>query len=125
VPWLLDTHALLWWLLDDPRLDAGVAARLDDPASDVTVSVASFWETVIKQALGKLDAPADLEDVVRAAAFAVLPIEVRHTTALRTLPPHHGDPFDRMLLAQAASDGFAVVTRDAAMSAYDVPLQAC
>lgn len=125
MPWLLDTHALLWWLLDDVRLDSGVATTLDDPATDVTVSVATFWEAVIKQSLGKLDAPDDLEERVRAAAFAILPIEVRHTTALRRLPPHHGDPFDRMLLAQAEADGFVLVTRDAAMSAYDVPLQAC
>lgn len=125
MPWLLDTHALLWWLLDDPRLSADVAARLDDPTTDITVSVATFWETVIKQALRKLDAPDDLEERVRAAAFAVLPIEVRHTTALRRLPPHHGDPFDRMLLAEADADGFVLVTRDAAMAGYGVPLQAC
>jgi len=125
VPWLLDTHALLWWLVDDPKLDAGVAARLDDPAADITVSVATFWETVIKQALGKLDAPDDLEERVRGAAFAVLPIEVRHTTALRRLPPHHADPFDRMLLSQASADGLVLVTRDVAMDAYDVPLQRC
>lgn len=125
MPWLLDTHALLWWLLDDPRLDSVVAATLDDPSTDVTVSVASFWETVIKQSLGKLDAPDDLEERVRAAAFTILPIEVRHTSALRRLPPHHGDPFDRMLLAQAEVHGLTLVTRDAAMSAYDIPLQAC
>ena len=123
--WLLDTHALLWWLLDDPRLDPDVAARLDDPASDVTVSVATFWETVIKRALGKLDAPDDLEDRVRAAAFDVLPVEVRHTSVLRRLAPHHGDPFDRMLLAQADAEGLVLVTRDPAMAAYDVPLRPC
>jgi len=125
VAWLLDTHALLWWLLDDPRLEPAVVECLDDPASDVTVSVATFWEVVIKQNLGKLDAPDDLEERVRAAGFDVLPIEVRHTTALRRLPLLHSDPFDRMLLAQTEADGFVLVTRDPAMDAYGVPLQRC
>lgn len=117
---LLDTHALLWWLADDPALGSEARAAIADPASTVYVSAASAWEVAIKQALGRLDAPADLDRAVEASGFDELPITVRHALAAGWLPPHHTDPFDRMLISQAMLERLTLVTSDGRMAAYGV-----
>lgn len=86
------------------------------------VSAASIWEIAIKRASGKLEVPDDLMDKVAAARFAELRITFKHALLAGTLPPHHTDPFDRMIVAQAQSEGLTVITRDERIAAYDVPL---
>jgi PIN domain nuclease of toxin-antitoxin system len=120
---LLDTNALLWWLADDgERLGAVARDRIADPDAAVYVSAISSTEIAIKQSIGKLRAPDDLADQVEANGFIELPLLIRHGSTLATLPCHHRDPFDRMLLAQASSEGLTLITGDRALAAYDVPL---
>lgn len=121
---LLDTHVLLWWLGDDPALSAEARAAIADPGSDVLVSAASVWEISIKQALGKLRAPDDLLVQLERHRFWRLPVTDVHALRAGALPRLHDDPFDRMLVAQAAQEGLCIATRDPAFAAYDVPLLA-
>ena len=121
---LLDTHALLWALADPDRLDERARDELRDGRNEVLVSAASAWEIAIKKAAGKLRAPDDLPDVTAAAGFAWLPISARHAIAAGALPPHHHDPFDRMLVAQAREESLTIVSRDLRFSRYEVDLLA-
>jgi PIN domain nuclease of toxin-antitoxin system len=116
---LLDTHVLLWWLADE-QLTAEARAAIADPKNAVAVSAASAWEISIKKELGKLVAPNDLEEQVRASDFAPLPISINHALTAGQLPRHHDDPFDRMLIAQAQLEQMTVVTRDKRFGEYDV-----
>lgn len=116
---LLDTHALLWWLADDPELSPAAAGAIAQ-ADVVAASAASAWEIGIKQALGKLTGPDDLLGELTANGFTHLPITVAHALAAGALPPHHSDPFDRMLVAQAVLENCTLVTRDPRLSAYGV-----
>ena len=118
---LLDTHAFLWWL-DDPQLLSRAARRaISDGENTVYVSAAVVWEIAIKRSLAKLDAPDDLEAAMEANRFLPLPVTIPHALAVRTLPDHHRDPFDRLLVAQARHEGFKLVTRDANIPRYGVP----
>jgi PIN domain nuclease of toxin-antitoxin system len=118
---LLDTHALLWWLSDDPALSQVARAAIARPDADVAVSAASGWEVSIKSALGKLTAPNDLEAQLARHRFRPLAITVGHALMAGSLPRHHDDPFDRMLVAQAGSEGLTLVTRDPRIGLYGVP----
>lgn len=118
---LLDTHALLWWLADE-GLAEGARETIADPANLVAVSAASAWEISIKKALGKLSAPDDLENQIRAAGFEPLPVTIAHGTRAGALPRHHDDPFDRMIIAQAQAEGLTIVTRDKQFVSYLVAL---
>jgi PIN domain nuclease of toxin-antitoxin system len=116
---LLDSHAYLWWLLDDPRLPPAAREAIAGPKAAVHVSPATVWELSIKAALGKLDLDGvDLAAEIAANRFEALPITARHAQAAAFLPRHHDDPFDRMLVAQARLESLAVVTRDATFAAY-------
>lgn len=117
---LLDAHAVLWWLADDPLLGAPARRAIADPANDVLVSAATIWEIEIKRALGKLDAPASLVQAVEEAGFDALPMSGTDAERAGRLPAHHRDPFDRMLVAQAGRLDAVIVTRDGAFDAYDV-----
>ncbi len=123
---LIDTHVLVWWLGDEPRLGPTAAAAIADPKNAVWVSAASAWEIGIKTALGRMDFGEPPEDCIpreiQRGGFKVLPVSLEHGLAVRTLPPHHGDPFDRLLIAQARSDGLRIVTADKAFEFYDVAL---
>ena len=116
---LLDTHAFLWWL-DDPQLLSKAARKAIGDGKN-TVSAAVAWEIAIKRALGKLDAPEDLEAAMTANRFLPLPVTIPHALAVESLPPHHRDPFDRLLIAQARHEGFKLVSRDAHVPLYGVP----
>jgi PIN domain nuclease of toxin-antitoxin system len=118
---LLDTHALIWWLRSVPILSATARAEISDPDAEVFVSAATAWEIAIKQALGRLDPEANLEERLGANHFRHLPITVAHGLAAGALPRHHNDPFDRMLIAQAAAEQLTIVTRDARFTPYGVP----
>jgi PIN domain nuclease of toxin-antitoxin system len=118
---LLDTDALLWWLADE-GLTVQARDAIADPENHVAVSAVSAWEISIKQALGKLAAPDDLERQVQAGGFTPLPITIAHGIAAGQLARHHDDPFDRMLIAQALAEGLTIVTRDKRFSDYHVNL---
>jgi PIN domain nuclease of toxin-antitoxin system len=120
VSYLLDSHVLLWWLGDSPRIRAELRGTLADPQVRVFVSAASVWEIGIKQALGKLRAPESIADLLQDEGFEELTITVRHAAAAACLPALHRDPFDRMLVAQAHLDRLTLVTHDEAIQAYDV-----
>jgi PIN domain nuclease of toxin-antitoxin system len=121
VPLLLDTHVLLWWELGSPRL--GPSTRAAIGASEVVyVSAASAWEAELKRGVGKLIFAGDFDDMVKANGFTELHVSIRHATAMRAFPPHHTDPFDRLLVAQASVEGCTLVTADSALSVYGVQL---
>ncbi len=121
-PLLIDSHALLWSVGDDQLLSPAVHEVLSAGVVPAYVSAASIWEIEIKRASGKLHAPENLLDKVAAARFIELGITFAHACIAGALPPHHGDPFDRMIVAQAQSEGFTIVTRDERIAAYDVPV---
>jgi len=118
---LLDGHAFLWWLTEDPKLRAGAKRAVADPSSIVHVSAATIWELSIKASLGKLDLDgADLLQEIEENDFVELPMTARHSLAAATLPRHHDDPFDRMLIAQAQIEGLTIITRDPMFRTYGV-----
>lgn len=120
---LLDTHVLLWWLADDPSLSEPAAQAIANEP-EIFVSAATAWEVAIKRALGKLEAPDDLSGAIDTAGMQQLPIGFAHAAAAGALPRHHDDPFDRMLVAQARCERLTLVTGDARISRYDVPVLA-
>jgi PIN domain nuclease of toxin-antitoxin system len=121
---LLDTHAFLWFVLNDPQLTATARTAISDPKNDVFVSPATYWEIAIKVSLGKYILTAPFEDFVRHGIedndFEILPIEIRHAARAATLPFHHKDPFDRMLIAQNQVEGLTLVSNEALFDAYGV-----
>jgi PIN domain nuclease of toxin-antitoxin system len=117
---LVDAHALLWWLADDPELDAAAARSIADPANAVVVSAATVWEIEVKRVAGRLRAPTELLDTIRQTGMDTLPVTAVDAVTAAGLPMHHGDPFDRMLIAQAQRLGALIVSRDRALHAYDV-----
>jgi PIN domain nuclease of toxin-antitoxin system len=120
---LLDTHAFLWWLTDDPALGAGAKEAIADPGSAVYVSAATVWEIAIKEQIGRLEVlDADIVAEISANEFAELPVAARHAYRAGGLPQHHADPFDRMLIAQAQLEGLICVTCDPSFEAYGVPV---
>lgn len=116
---LLDSHVFVWWMAGDPRLSAALVRAIGE-ADEVYVSTATAWELALKVSLGKLRLPEPVEDGVVAAGFLELPVRFAHTRLAAGLPPHHSDPFDRMLIAQAVCEGLTLVTHDAKILAYDV-----
>lgn len=117
---LLDAHALLWWLAGDPQLDVQASRSIADPASDVLVSAATVWEIEVKRVAGRLRAPTELLDAIRETGMDTLPITAPDAVSAAGLPMHHGDPFDRMLVAQAQRLDAFIVSRDREVAAYDV-----
>ena len=119
---LLDTHTFLWFALDDPQLSAAAKAVIVDPANEKYVSPASWWEIAIKMKIGKLLLRESFLEFVQHAihdnGFAMLPIEPAHTSIVSTLPFHHKDPFDRMLIARALAESIPIVSADAALDPY-------
>jgi PIN domain nuclease of toxin-antitoxin system len=121
---LLDTHAFLWFVLNDSQLSAAARAAISDPNNDVFVSPATFWEVAIKVSIGKYVLAGPLEDFfqrgIKDNDFEILPIEVRHAAQVAALPFHHKDPFDRLLIAQALVEGLTLASKEAAFVAYGV-----
>lgn len=123
---LLDTHALLWWLVDDPRLPDRLRAVIAEPDNAILVSSASAWEIATKHRLGKLPEAtgiaSNLEVLLQQAQMETLPITVAHALRAGALEGHHRDPFDRMLIAQGMIEGVPIATRDPAFALYEVEL---
>jgi PIN domain nuclease of toxin-antitoxin system len=124
VTYLLDTHALIWSADNDARLGANARAIILDSASVLAVSVASAWELSIKAGRGDLQLTPNVVDwftqATQLGRIKVLPVELDHLTDLETLPRHHGDPFDRLIICQARALNLTILTRDHAFSNYGV-----
>ena len=118
---LLDTHVFLWAIDDNPNLLPVAREAIVDGQNIVYVSAATAWEIAIKRAIGKLKIPeSDYFEELKVHRFIPLSITTEHALAVENLPPHHKDPFDRMLIAQAQEEKLTLVTRDPRMKAYDV-----
>lgn len=121
---LLDTHALLWFLLDAPSLSATAKQQIENPNHLIYVSPASYWELAIKISLGKYQLPEPLESFMTQQLsinqFSILPVTIQHADRVSKLPFHHRDPFDRMLAAQALSEDIPLISIDVAIDAYGV-----
>jgi PIN domain nuclease of toxin-antitoxin system len=121
---LLDTHVLLWWLKDNPRLGRRARDVIASTEADVLFSVASCWEASVKARKGRIGlAGSDLWRLAIEEGFELLAIEPPHVAEMERLPRvrGHGDPFDHLLLAQAKAEGAALMTADRAMTLYGVP----
>ena len=121
---LLDTHTLLWYTLADPQLSATAKSLILDPSHEILISPASYWEIAIKIRIGKLTLNQPYDDFIDVClnqyGFVILPVEPKHTTILTTLPLHHRDPFDRLIIAQAMVEDIAVISNDDAFDDYPV-----
>ncbi len=115
---LLDTHVLIWWD-SGARLSREATSAIRE-ADDVFVSVASAWEVSIKRALGKVVTSRSVSLAAKSSGFTELPVMFRHAESVAALPPHHHDPFDRLLVAQAQAERLTLVTRDPVMEQYDI-----
>jgi len=119
---LLDTHVVLWWFDNPDLLSEKARAAISQGENMVFISAAAAWEIAIKKALGKLEAPDNLEAVMAEEDFQPLPITIPHALAVAALPPIHQDPFDRMQVAQAKAESLTLVSRDALIGQYEIPL---
>ncbi|HEX7771240.1 MAG TPA: type II toxin-antitoxin system VapC family toxin [Pyrinomonadaceae bacterium] len=123
---LLDTHIFIWWADHPEKLSPAALSALEDETNELLLSVASVWEMQIKIQLGKLKLSLPLKELVKNQQetndVTVSPIALAHVLTLESLPFHHKDPFDRLLIAQSISEGLTVVTADSQFSAYSVKL---
>jgi len=121
---LLDTHVLIWWLAKSPRLGKQTVKLLLTGTARPVVSAVSIWEIAIKSSIGRLDMPDPMESwtprLTKEWGVTALPISFEHAVAVKNLPPHHADPFDRMLIAQSLCENLALVTVDPAFASYGV-----
>ncbi|MEW5787937.1 MAG: type II toxin-antitoxin system VapC family toxin [Pseudomonadota bacterium] len=121
---LLDTHAFLWWISDAPDLSGPARKAIANEGNDCFLSLASCWEMAIKTSLGKLRLALPLErfipEQLASNGFSLLPIDFRHTARVESLPFHHRDPFDRLLIAQAQAEKLVLVSADGAFNDYGV-----
>lgn len=119
--YLLDTDVFLWWILNDSRLGRITSTIISDPNNEVYVSAASLWEMSIKEKLGKLKLPdVSMSGIVESEGFLPLSISLIHGEAAGSLPVYHKNPFDRMLVAQAQTEGLTVITKDEFIPKYNV-----
>lgn len=121
---LLDTHAFIWFMIDHPQLNQHAASLIEDPDNEVLISIAALWEMAIKMSLGKLHLAKPFEqlipDQLQTNNFTLLPVEVSHLTQVITLPWHHRDPFDRLMIAQSRVEGLPILSRDSIFDDYNV-----
>lgn len=119
---LLDTHAFLWFVLNDSSLPGRAHALISDPANEILLSPVTYWEVAIKIRLGKFGLPGPflpfMTRQIEQNSFVILPIELTHAEVVSTLPFHHRDPFDRMLVAQAMVERVPILSADLALDAY-------
>jgi PIN domain nuclease of toxin-antitoxin system len=119
---LLDTHVMLWALSDPGQLSARARSAIASEENEVFVSVVSPWEIAIKKSRDRIETPDDLDRGLESSRFKLLPVLLRHTEAIESMPHHHRDPFDRMLVAQAIVDGMILVTADRKLTHYAAAL---
>ena len=124
--YLIDTHAIIWFITNDSKLPAEIREIMKDSVNKRFASIVSYWEIAIKFSLGRLDLNADLEtifDLINKTGFEILPVEQNHIISASKLEFHHNDPFDRLLIGQAISENFTIITKDAVFKKYDIPVQ--
>ncbi|MBN2107976.1 MAG: type II toxin-antitoxin system VapC family toxin, partial [Deltaproteobacteria bacterium] len=123
---LLDTHVFIWWDSDPAKLSKKALALCADPGNTLFLSVASAWEMQIKMQLGKMKLAFSLQDIIREQqktnGLQIMPVELEHALALHSLPAHHNDPFDRLLIAQARAESAVLVSKDKIFSTYPIDL---
>ncbi len=119
---LLDTHALIWWMCGDKKLGHDAKEQIATVENTIYISAATVWEMSIKQQMGKLTVPDDIESLIEELGFNALPISLFHGQQAGRLPMHHRDPFDRMLIAQAQAEGLQILTKDEYFPDYSVRL---
>ena len=119
---LLDTHIFIWWMERNKRLKRKTLSLLNNPKAQIFLSTISIWEMLIKAGKNKLEIDTDIEDGVRRSGFTILPLTISHVLKVKSLPPHHNDPFDRILIAQAQSENLTFITDDKKMERYNVTL---
>lgn len=116
---LLDTHILLWWLANDPHLPKTAHGLMVDSGNTLHVSVAALWEIALKNGKGKLQInPEEVLSEIEAEGFVILPILAKHVMSLARLAPHHADPFDRIMVAQAMAESMRLLSHDGVLSQY-------
>ena len=116
--YILDTHILLWWLSDNENLSLEIREKITNPDNIIYVSAISIWEIEIKKSLGKLRAPEIDVKIITACQFKELPVHIKHILALKELPNHHNDPFDRLLICQSIVEKATLITGDKLIAKY-------
>lgn len=119
---LLDTHVFIWWMKQDKRLKKEISSILSDPENYIYLSIATVLEIVIKKTIGKLKVPHDWKVTLKESNFLLLPITLEYAYKLESLPLHHRDPFDRLLIAQSIVENTALITGDKKIWKYNVPI---
>ena len=119
---LLDTHVFLWWDQGSSELGANASAAITDPSNRVFVSAAVGWAIAIKRKLGRLVFDGSVRDAITANGFSALPISIDDAESTEAMPPHHQDPFDRIMIAQSQRLGLVLVTADAQIRRYEAPI---
>ncbi len=123
---LLDTHIFIWLIEGNPNLSQAAREAIEDESNTLHLSIVSLWEITIKTSLGKLDLAIPLEQIVinfiLPSGMEILPIHLPHLLILQKLPFHHRDPFDRLLIAQAKSEGLTLVSEDGTFEQYEVKI---
>lgn len=117
---LLDTHVALWLMSRELRVSDAAMDEFSDDSNQVLLSAVVIWEVAVKRALGKLDAPRDMAEQLAEVHVDPLPVSMEHAAAVEHLPPHHRDPFDRLLVAQAQVENATILSADPRLRAYDV-----
>ena len=123
--YLIDTHAVIWFIANDPKLPHVVKTESENIDNKCFVSIASFWEIGIKFSLGRLELGSDLEtifELISKSGFEVLPVTQNHILASSRLEFHHNDPFDRLLIAQSIIENLQFISKDSAFKRYNIPL---
>ena len=119
--YILDTQVILWWYFDSKRLAKEHLKIIADEGNELYVSAASIWEIEVKRRNGKLECPADMMERIKADGFLLLPITAEQLVPLRTIPPIHNDPFDRLLVCQSMVEKIPLISYDDKVSAYFAP----
>ena len=123
---LIDSHAIVWWMTGDPRLSDTAHQLLSSSVNERMLSLASLWELSLKVSTGQLlgigSTIRDLREAADAQSISILPINYEHILRVEQLPAHHGDPFDRLLIAQALTEGLTILTADRKFRSYQAPV---
>jgi PIN domain nuclease of toxin-antitoxin system len=120
---LLDTHTFIWFVEDDIKLPISTKNQIESIDNEILVSIVSLWEIAIKTSLGKLEIANDIPSMIREIeinGFTILPIFPEHTICVSTLPFHHRDPFDRMLISQSITENIRIISKDSVFGEYDI-----
>ena len=116
---LIDTHIFFWWCEGNPILGEKTSLLIREASNEILVSTASLWELIIEEKTGKLKLPKNILSLIETNQFAELPVTISHLETLRTLPLHHRDPFDRLLIAQSKAERIPIITKDKEFGLYD------